>query len=130
MSQIQSLHAMLSSIKNGANQRLLKVTIKHSKLCYKILTILYEEGYITDFKQHKDKQNQKNSFISISLKYYDNKSVITHLEALSNRNVTLQLLNSIDLGAVTYIISTPLGIVSGKEARRLGVGGILLCSIW
>lgn len=123
MSQIQALNYMLSSIKNGQKNGLSSITIKHSKLCLDILNVLYEEGYINDFK------NNKNS-IEIKLKYYERASAITNLERVSRRNMSLKLLNYIDLGLVTYILSTPMGILSGKEARRLGVGGTILFVVW
>lgn len=128
MSQIQAIHSLLSSIKNGSNNRLSIVKMKYSKLCHDIINILYEEGYILDFKITKELHGIES--IEVTLKYYNNVSAIKHLERVSKNNITLPLLNYIDLGLVTYILSTPLGIISGKEARRLGVGGIILVVVW
>ena len=128
MSQIQAIHSLLSSIKNGHSSRLPVVKIKYSKLCLDILNVLYEEGYISDFKEVFDVDGK--NMIEVRLKYYNNISAIKNLERVSKSNITLKLLNYIDLGLVTYILSTPFGIVSGKEARRLGVGGTILLVVW
>ena len=128
MSQIQAIDYMLSSINNGQKNHLSSVVIKHSNICMDILNILYEEGYINDFKQKKDLNNQ--NVIEIKLKYRNNNPAIIQLKTVPKWNVSLRLLNYIDLGLVTYILSTSFGTLSGKEARRLGVGGKILFVVW
>lgn len=128
MSQIQAIHTLLSGIKNGQKSRLSEIHIKNSTLSYDILNVLYDEGYIVNFCKDKDTYN--NDIIRIKLKYHSNVPAIRNIKKISNTHVSLKLLNYIDSGLITYILSTSRGIISGKEARRLGIGGALLFVIW
>lgn len=127
MSQIQSIHSLLSGIINGQQSRLAEIKIKHSKLSLDILNVLYEEGYIRDYRVHS---SEGHKIIIIKLKYYNNSPAIKNIERISKNNISLKLLDLVDLGLVTYILSTSKGIMSGKEARRLRIGGTILVVVW
>nr|NP_044766.1 ribosomal protein S8 [Reclinomonas americana]AAD11881.1 ribosomal protein S8 [Reclinomonas americana] len=128
MTQIQSIQSLMSNIKQGQKNNLLSVDIIYSKLNFDILNVLYEEGYIRDFEKKTNKKNQ--DIINVRLKYYNNTSAIKNIQRVINQHISLKLLNQIDLGLVTYILSTSKGIFSGKEAKRLNLGGTVLLIIW
>ncbi len=73
MSQIQSIHSLLSGIINAQQSKLAEIKIKHSKLSIDILNVLYEEGYISDYKE--DLYNG-HKIITVRLKYYNNSPAI------------------------------------------------------
>ena len=128
MSQIHAINTITSSIHNGQKNLSSHVKLKHSKFIYNVLSILYEEGYISNFKRVVDMN--KTDILEVRLKYYCNTPAIRKIERVYNGYISSKLLNYIDLGLVTYIISTSKGIISGKEARRLRIGGIILLAIW
>lgn len=127
MSQIQSINSLLSGVINGQQSKLTDIKIKHSKFSLDILNVLYEEGYISDYKE--DLFNG-HKVITVKLKYYNNSPAIKKIEKISKNNISLKLLDLVDLGLVTYILSTSKGIISGKEARRLRIGGTILLVVW
>nr|AGH24276.1 ribosomal protein S8 [Reclinomonas americana ATCC 50633]AGH24410.1 ribosomal protein S8 [Reclinomonas americana ATCC 50284] len=128
MTQIQSIHSLISNIKQGQKNNLSNINVIYSKLNIDILNVLYEEGYISDFEIKKNADNK--DIISVRLKYYNNISAIRNIQRVINKHISLKLLNQIDLGLVTYILSTSKGIFSGKEARRLNLGGTILLIVW
>lgn len=128
MTQIQSIHSLISNIKQGHQKNLSSVNVVYSKMNLDILNVLYEEGYISDFEIKKNIENQ--NIIYIQLKYYNNTSAIKNIQRVINKHISLKLLNQIDLGLVTYILSTSKGIFSGKEAKRLNLGGTVLLIVW
>lgn len=123
---------MLTKIRNAGMARFEKVDIATSKLKLEIVKILKNEGYIKNFK--KVSQDNMN-YIRIFLKYDDKQNPIIHgLEKISKpgrrvysgyKNMT-RVLN----GFGTLIISTSVGVTTGKKAQEKKVGGELICSVW
>ncbi|OGD65464.1 30S ribosomal protein S8 [Candidatus Berkelbacteria bacterium RIFCSPHIGHO2_12_FULL_36_9] len=122
---------MLAIIKNALNNRETEVTASASKIKSEILDILKQQKYILDFK--KTSKNNKNYFL-IKLKYDNKKPVISHLKRISKpglriyrqyKNIPRPLSG---LGMV--IISTPKGVMSGKEAVLKKIGGEIICEIY
>lgn len=127
MSQVQAIHTLISGIINGQQNHLSNIRVKHSKLSLEILNVLYEEGYILDFKEQI---NDNKPLIDVKLKYNNNIAAINRIERVTKNTISLKLLDIVDTGLVTYILSTSRGIVSGKEARRLRISGTVLLVIW
>ncbi|MCD6472558.1 30S ribosomal protein S8 [Candidatus Aerophobetes bacterium] len=109
-----------------------KVKLPTSNFKEKIVSVLKKEGFIKGYNVIE--KEQKKSLL-IYLKYGNKgERVITHLERVSKpgRRVYVnkeKLPNLLD-GLGVCILSTSKGIVTGKEARKLGVGGEILCYIW
>lgn len=122
---------MLTRIRNGIRARHQRVEMPSSKLKVEVARILKEEGYIASFKVSEE---AKKKTLRIVLRYSaDGESVISALDRVSKpgRRVyvgTREIPRVMgDLGV--SIVTTPRGLMTGKNARKSGVGGEVLCSI-
>ena len=123
---------MLTRIRNALMANHQTVTMPSSQIKVEIAKILKEEGYIKDF----DLMERKPApMLRVRLKYTDDKqSVLTGLERVSKpgrrvykkRDEIPWVLSGIGVA----ILSTNRGIMTGRQARRLGVGGEVLCYVW
>jgi small subunit ribosomal protein S8 len=107
------------------------VQVPASKMKIAIAKILKEEGFIADFELLKGKPSRA---IKIQLKYTDkNTSVITTLERASRPGLRAYVergeIPRLAGGLGIAILSTSKGVMSGKQARRQGIGGELLCYV-
>ena len=109
------------------------VDVPASKMKLAIANILLDEGYIAKYDLVEDGHFQT---IHITLKYGadKNEKVITGLKRISKPGLRVYA-NTEDIprvlgGLGTAIISTNKGVVTDKEARKLGVGGEVLCFVW
>jgi small subunit ribosomal protein S8 len=123
---------MLARIRNAANARHQKVDIPASKLKAEIARILKEEGFIANFKATEE---EGHKVLRIYLKYgNNNEAVISNLERVSRPGCRVYVRRS-DIprvlgGLGINILTTPQGVMTGRQARKAGVGGELLCQIW
>jgi len=129
---------MLTIIRNGLRVTKKDVVVRASKLNKAILEILKDEGYIENFQEFSEKTIKgelgKKLRFQVFLKYYQEKPVITHLEKVSKpgRRVYVgaedipKVKNSLGIA----IISTSKGIMTDKNARKLGIGGEILSILW
>ena len=124
---------MLTRIRNANTAKHDTVDVPASKMKIAIANILLDEGYIAKYDLVEDGHFQT---IHITLKYGadKNEKVITGLKRISKPGLRVYA-NTEDIprvlgGLGTAIISTNKGVVTDKEARRLGVGGEVLCFVW
>ena len=124
---------MLTRIRNASTAKHDTVDVPASKMKLAIAEILFNEGYIAKYDVIED-GNFKT--IRITLKYGadKNEKVITGLKRISKPGLRVYA-NKEDLprvlgGLGTAIISTNHGVVTDKEARKLNVGGEVLCFVW
>ena len=124
---------MLTRISNANTAKHDTVDVPASKMKLAIAEILFNEGYIAKYDVIED-GNFKT--IRITLKYGadKNEKVITGLKRISKPGLRVYA-NKEDLprvlgGLGTAIISTNHGVVTDKEARKLNVGGEVLCFVW
>lgn len=123
---------MLTKVRNAAMARHEKVDIPASKLKLEIVKILKTEGYIKNFK--KVNQDGANC-IRVFLKYDDKNTPIIHgLERVSTPGRRVYAgykdLPRVYNGYGTLIVSTSVGVTTGKKAEEKQVGGELLCTVW
>lgn len=126
---------MLSRIRNALMARHQTVMIPASKMKASIAKILEDEGYIESY-EFIDHELQPQ--LKISLKYVgkrkDQRSVITGLKRVSKPG--RRIYTSVDeipwvrSGMGIAILTTPKGVITGQQARRLNVGGEIICYIW
>ncbi len=120
---------MLTVIRNGQMMRKEVVTTPGSKNKIAILKVLADEGYILGYESDKEAKPT----ISIFLKYYQNKPVIAQIKRVSKPGLRIYKkkdeLPKVLGGLGVVIVSTPKGVMSDKEARRLKQGGELLCQV-
>ena len=124
---------MLTRIRNANTAKHDTVDVPASKMKIAIADILVNEGYITKYDLVED-GNFKT--IKITLKYGadKNEKVISGLKRISKPGLRVYA-NSEDMpkvlgGLGTAIVSTNKGVITDKEARKLGVGGEVLCFVW
>ena len=121
-----TLSNLFSKIKNGYLAKKSKIVQQKSKQSISILNILVKEGFIKSYKI-----NSKNQ-LDIYLKYRKNKAVIIEIKRLSKPGKRLYITNK-DLYKNKkgfYIISTSVGILTDLQAKKLNVGGELICQIF
>ena len=124
---------MLTRIRNANTAKHDVVEIPSSKLKIAIANILLDEGYIEKYELiEKDGFNT----IKVTLKYVNNKSerIISGIKRISKPGLRIYA-NKEELprvlgGLGTAIISTNKGVITDKEARKLGVGGEVLAFVW
>ena len=124
---------MLTRIRNANTAKHDTVDVPAPKMKLAIANILLDEGYIAKYDLVEDGHFQT---IHITLKYGadKNEKVITGLKRISKPGLRVYA-NTEDIprvlgGLGTAIISTNKGVVTDKEARKLGVGGEVLCFVW
>jgi small subunit ribosomal protein S8 len=122
---------MLTRIRNGIGARHPRVDMPASKLRVEIARILKEEGYISNYKVAEE---AKKKVLRVFLRYSpDGTSVISTLERVSRPGrrvyVGAREIPRVLGGMGVNILTTPRGLMTGKSARRAGVGGELLCSV-
>jgi len=124
---------MLTRIRNANTAKHDTVDVPASKMKIAIADILVNEGYIAKYDLVED-GNFKT--IKITLKYGadKNEKVISGLKRISKPGLRVYA-NSEDMpkvlgGLGTAIVSTNKGVITDKEARKLGVGGEVLCFVW
>ena len=132
MSVSDPIADMLTKVRNAAMARHEKVDISTSKLKLEIVKILKTEGYIKNFK--KVTQDGMN-FIRVFLKYDENNEPVIHgLKKISTPGRRVYSgykdLPRIYNGYGTVIVSTSLGVTTGKKAAEKLVGGELICTVW
>ncbi len=123
---------MLTKIRNAGMAKHEKVDIPASKLKLEIVKILKTEGFIKNFK--KVAQGEINT-IRVFLKYDEQTSPVIHgIEKVSTpgRRVYAGYKNMprVYNGYGTLIVSTSIGVTTGKKAAEKKVGGELICTVW
>ncbi|MDD6442669.1 MAG: 30S ribosomal protein S8 [bacterium] len=124
---------MLTRIRNANTAKHDTVDVPASKMKIAIAEILFNEGYIAKYEIVDE---GSWSTIRITLKYGvdKNEKVISGLKRISKPGLRVYAasneLPKVLGGLGTAIISTNQGVLTDKEARRLGVGGEVLCFVW
>jgi len=134
MSTTDPIADMLTRLRNGMAVRRRYVQMPSSKIKLAIAQILKDEGYIEGFDVVKEKDRPQAS-LRIWLKYDENREpLLTGLQRVSRpgRRVYTgkQSIPLVLSGVGVAVLSTPRGVMTGRQARRLGVGGEVLCYFW
>jgi small subunit ribosomal protein S8 len=123
---------MLTRIRNSSMAEHEKTDIPASKLKVRIAELLKEEGFIKNFRLIEDR---KQGILRVYLKYGPGQErVITGLRRVSKPGRRLYVgadkIPSVLGGIGVALISTPRGVLTDRESRRLQVGGEVLCYVW
>ena len=133
MTMCDPIADMLTRIRNANTAKHDTVDVPASKMKIAIADILLKEGYIAKYDLVEE---GKFNTIHITLKYGadKNEKVISGLKRISKPGLRIYAgkdeLPRVLGGLGTAIISTNQGILTDKEARKLGVGGEVICHIW
>jgi small subunit ribosomal protein S8 len=123
---------MLTRIRNAGMVRYETVDVPMSNLKVGVAKVLREEGYINDYEIIED---NKQGTLRIALKYGpNNERVISGIRRVSKPGLR-QYVKADDIpkvlsGLGISILSTSKGIITDREARRLRIGGEILCEAW
>jgi small subunit ribosomal protein S8 len=123
---------MLARIRNSISARHQKVDVPASKLKLEIARILKEEGYVSNFKATEE---EGHKVIRIYLKYgNNNEAVISNVARVSRPGCRVYVRRTeiprVLGGMGINILTTPRGVMTGRQARKEGLGGEVLCEIW
>jgi small subunit ribosomal protein S8 len=122
----------LTRVRNAIRAKQQKVDVPASKLKTEMARILKEEGYIANYKATEE-NGQK--LLRVYLKYgNNNEAAISNLERISKPGCRVYVgrteIPRVLGGLGINILTTPRGVMTGREARKQGVGGELLCQVW
>jgi small subunit ribosomal protein S8 len=122
-----SIWKMYSTIQNGLLAHKKSVIHPHKAICVNVLKVMYKEGYINGFRKLPDQPNK----IEIFLKYNNGKPAICKLASISKPSrriyTRVESLWKLSTSLQTLIVSTPRGVLSDRECRKLRLGGEILC---
>ena len=117
----------LIRIKNSYQVGKEEVLVKYSKLIWKLMSLLKEEGYIESCKQSKRE-------IKVLLKYNSRIPALSDVKRVSKPGLRVykgaKALPRVLGGLGVAVISTPKGLMTDKEARKSGLGGEVMAYIW
>jgi small subunit ribosomal protein S8 len=132
MSMTDPIADMLTRLRNGSTARHTIVEIPSSRMKVEIARLMTEQGYVVGYEV---KLGEHGEVLHVELKYGKNRErVISGIKRVSKpgRRVYAkkESLPKVLGGLGTAIISTSRGLVTSAEARKLGLGGEVICFIW
>lgn len=132
MSMTDPIADLLTRIRNGAQARKEFVDAPFSKVKERLVRVMEAEGYLAG---HEVVEHGGHLTLRVQLKYDEKQTpVITGLRRISRPGLRRYVGSSripLVLGGLgVSIVSTPRGILTDREARRQGMGGEVICSIW
>ena len=131
MSLSDPIGDMIARVKNAQARNHKKVDLPSSNFKTKIADILKNEGFIKNFNV---KSENKKATLSLELKYYSGNPVISTFERVSKPGRRIfsssEGLPKINNGLGIAIVSTPKGVMTDIDARKLKVGGEIICKVF
>ena len=122
---------LLARVRNGAQAQKIDIFIPYSRMKAEISRILKDEGYISEYSVDTTGSHPR---IKITNKLVNRTTPITGLKRVSRpglrRYVGAKEIPKVLRGMGVAILSTPRGVMSGREAKKQNVGGELLAYIW
>ncbi len=120
---------LLTRIRNAYLARHQTVTIPHSKIKHKLAEILKELRYIENVEHEQEKR-----LLKLALRYEAGLPAMSNVIRVSKpglrRYTSAKAIPMVVGGMGSIILSTPQGLMTGKEARKKNLGGELICKIW
>lgn len=130
MSMQDPISDMLTRLRNASMAQLKTVAMPASKMKAAIAQVLLDEGYIAGFKVEGDSKK----VLTVEIKYYMRRPVIEGIERVSKPSCRLYCgckdIPKVRDGLGIAILSSPHGVLSGKNAQKQNVGGEILCYVW
>jgi small subunit ribosomal protein S8 len=131
MNMTDPIADMLTRIRNAIMARHARVMVPASTMKVAIAQILKEEGYIKDFDVVRD---TPQGTIRMTLRYIDKRPVLSQLKRVSKPGLRVytrrESIPRVRGGLGTAILSTPQGLMTGRKAYQLGLGGEVICFVW
>lgn len=132
MSVNDPISDMLTRIRNAGMAQKTDTSMPATKILVAIAKILKDEGYIADYEVT---EKRPQDVLNITLSYGpDKRHAIREIKRVSKPGLRVYAgkneIPRVKSGLGIAIVSTPEGVLSGYEARRRGVGGEVLCTVW
>ncbi len=136
---IDSISDMLTRIRNSSVVGHSEVVMPMSKIKFAIAEVLVKEGFIEKVERVADEDNDKFENIRITLKYDQVSSTLKKSSIEGIRQVSKQGqrvytkqtdIHKVKNGFGISVISTSQGVMTGKNARKKGLGGEVICEVW
>jgi small subunit ribosomal protein S8 len=126
---------MIAMIKNAYSRRHRRVALPHSRLKEGLCRVLCSEGYLEDVKVEAGTENKDRRYLHLYLKYdSEGAPALSEIKRVSKPGC--RIFRSVDEfrkvldGLGVSVLSTSKGILSDRQARKMRVGGELLCRAW
>lgn len=130
MSMQDPVADMIAQIKNAQLASKAEVNMPASKIKVAIAGVLKEEGYIDGFDVTADMK----PILNVALRYHKGVSAITSIKRVSRPGLRCyrdkENLPLVASGLGVAVISTSLGVLTDRQARKSGVGGEVLCTVF
>ena len=111
--------------------RLQVIELPHSRMKLAVATILSQEGYVGTIETVG---KEPKRMLRIGIKYQGDDPVITGVKRMSKPGLRLYVnrntIPTVVGGMGIAVVSTPQGVMTGKDAKKKGIGGEILCTIW
>src|SRR5512134_630383 len=126
---------MLAILKNANQRRHPKAPVPHSKMKEGVAQVLKAEGYLSDVKVVVDEKTPYRKTMWLYLKYdAENRRVLTDIKRVSSpgRRIfrgSAEISKVLD-GLGISVLTTSRGILSSRQAKKMNVGGELICRVW
>src|SRR5579863_225585 len=132
MAQTDPIAELLTRIRNAMRARYNKVEIAHSKLREAICRVLVAEGFLAGMETTGESYKKK---LVLGLRYTASReAVIRGIQRMSKPSIRryagAQTMPRISGGIGLHLVSTPLGVMTDREARRRNVRGEVLLKVW
>jgi small subunit ribosomal protein S8 len=130
MSMTDPIADFITRIRNGQAARKTEITCSSSKLKVSIAQVLRDEGYVGDFTTNAE---GGKTTLTVQLKYHEGRPVIERIERVSRPGLRSYrgkaALPKVLGGLGIAIVSTSQGVMTDRQARRVGQGGEVLCVV-
>jgi small subunit ribosomal protein S8 len=130
---------MLTRLRNAYAVEHSEVVMPMSKLKFAIAQVLEKEGFVEKVERIADEKNNKFENLRITLKYEQISSIakkpaIENIKQISTQGQRSYIkkndIHKVRNGYGVSIISTSQGVMTGKDARKKGLGGEIICELW
>jgi small subunit ribosomal protein S8 len=130
MSMTDPIADFITRIRNGQTARKTEISCSSSKLKVSIAQVLRDEGYVAGFTTQAD---GGKTTLTVQLKYHEGRPVIERIERVSRPGLRSYrgkaALPKVLGGLGIAIVSTSQGVMTDRQARRVGQGGEVLCVV-
>lgn len=121
----------LTRIRNASKARHKRIDVPSSKMKVAIAKILKEQGYVGEYEVIQD---NKQGILRLSLRYHNGRAPFDKITRISRPGLRTYTAATesprVRSGLGVAILSTPKGVMTDKQARKLNVGGEVLCTIY
>ncbi len=122
---------MLTRVRNAQAVNKKEVLVPYSDFKYNVIKCIEKEGFVESVIKRKV---EREKYINITLKYENNKPTISEIKRVSSPGQRIYSkkkdLRGVKGGRGIFVLSTPKGVMTNKEARSKEVGGEIICEVW